>query len=94
MTWQEIIRPKKKGVSDCMVFKIRVGCLVRKKQTSLCDFRGRSILVGLKKKKIPYQPATDPNFEDHAIGNTLFFWPNDFLPCHFLSFSDYPVKLQ
>jgi hypothetical protein len=33
---------KKRGVSDCMA-------VVRKKETSLCDFRGRSILVGFKK---------------------------------------------
>jgi hypothetical protein len=35
----------------------------------LRDFRGRSILVDFKKinkKSLP----TDPNFEDHAIGNT------------------------
>jgi hypothetical protein len=44
----------------------------RKKETSLCDFRGRSIVVGLKKKK---SRPTDPNFED-PIGNThIFFWP-------------------
>ena len=34
----------------------------------MCDIRGKK-----KKKSRP----TDPNFEDHAIGNTLllFFWP-------------------
>ena len=39
----------------------------------MCDFRGRSILVGLKKKKKKKIP-TDPNFEDHAIGNTHIFF--------------------
>ena len=39
---------------------------VKKKETSLCDLRGRNILVGLKKKSLP----TNPNFEDHAIRNT------------------------
>jgi hypothetical protein len=31
-----------------------------------------SILVGLKKKKVKKKKSqpTDPNFEDHAIGNT------------------------
>ena len=36
----------------------------------MCDFRGRSILVDLKKKK---SLPTDPNFEDHAIRNTHIF---------------------
>jgi hypothetical protein len=44
----------------------------------LCDFRGRSILVGLKKIKIKKSLPTDPNFEDHAIGNThILFWPKE-----------------
>jgi hypothetical protein len=44
-----------------------------KKEKSLCDFKRRSILVGLKKKKKKSIP-TDPNFEDHAIGNTHIFF--------------------
>ena len=36
----------------------------------MCDFRGRNILLGSKKKSLP----TDPNFEDHAIGNTHIFF--------------------
>jgi len=55
------------------------------KETSLCDFRGRSILVGLKKKKIL---PTDPNFEDHAIGNTQIF----FLALYWWSKPEYPEK--
>jgi hypothetical protein len=42
----------------------------------LCDFRGRSILVGLKKKK---SRPTDPNFEDHAIG---YFVSSNKTDCH------------
>ena len=40
----------------------------------MCDFRGWSILVDFKKvyKKKKSLP-TDPNFEDHAIGNTHIF---------------------
>ena len=39
------------------------------KQTSVCDLRGRSILVGFKKKSLP----TDPNFELET--HIYFFWP-------------------
>jgi hypothetical protein len=42
----------------------------------LCDFRGRRILVGLK-KKTQKNRHTDPNFEDHAIAcSTMFLVPN------------------
>jgi hypothetical protein len=41
--------------------------VVRKKETSLCDFRGKSILVGFpKKRKKKKSLPTNPNFEDHA----------------------------
>ena len=42
----------------------------------MCDFRGRSILcrfIKKKKKNKKKSLPTDPNFEDHAIGNTHFF---------------------
>jgi len=37
----------------------------------LCEFRGRSI--GFKKKIFLNPIPTDPNFKDHAIGNTHIF---------------------